>query len=130
MSDQAVVHQVTIRVLDSQGFSEYYTLKAATVNELVNNVKFFKDWLKTQGYTPDAGGPTGGHHNGHSPAVAANGASTNGAAGEHYCNVHTKTKMLQSQHRSNELYCPEKISDVGGGSDGSKPIYCKCKVKL
>ena len=55
MSEQ----QCTLKVIDPGGFSEFYTIRAETVNALADNVSAFKRWLADHGYRPDSGGFSG-----------------------------------------------------------------------
>lgn len=54
--------QCTLKVIDPNGFSEYYTLRAETVNTLIEQTNFLKSWLRDHGYRPDGGGFDGGQH--------------------------------------------------------------------
>ena len=110
------------KMVSPNGIEWLLTVRDFTVNGLLKKAAVMEEHLLKDGWSSERYAAPATNGNGH-----MNG---NGAAADHYCEVHPTVKLLKSKHRPDELYCPEKLSDVGGGRDGSKPVYCKYKHKL
>jgi len=114
MTIPPVIHQVTMRVYDADGWDEFYTIKATTVNELAHNVATFKTWLKEKGYSP-APAPQRSANAGGQPAPTPAGVPTcpdgHGA-------------MKASTKKPGEYFCP---AVVGNHPQTGKKLYCTHK---
>jgi hypothetical protein len=113
-----IFHQVTLKVFDANGFDEYYTVRASTVNELMQNVKLFKAWLLEQGYTPQQA-----NGNGHANGNGANGGAA-GGSGPMCPDGHGP--MKQSTKKPGSWYCP---ASVGTHPQTGKNLYCTHKIE-
>lgn len=103
------------KMTSPQGIEWLLTVRDFTVNGLLQKCKVLEDHLLKDGWTPAS--------TSYGRSAAPNGHADHGTAP--LCPTHG-TPMKQSKHGG--WYCPQKVAPTGGGSDGSKPIYCKAKV--
>ena len=88
-----------------------FTLRGESGAELLGKVDPMLDKLEKMGATFSSGGT--------SRPVAASNAPICAAHGQ----------PMKASKKGGGWYCSKKVADVGGGSDGSKPIFCKATAK-
>jgi len=118
-----------VKLVGANGADIMLTVRAGATVEQVTGVldvmvkainigkeKYNLSPAKAHGFSGNANGASA---NGNAPAANGSGISP-------VCPTHA-TPMKQSQHGAG-WYCPKRVAEMGGGADGSKPIYCKAKA--